>query len=121
VLGTRARSTRIANELVDSGIDRAELAAIAARFPAPRWDRPIDALGWLFVVERLELAHRALGTELVHVQARIGSFFERHVVDESDLRRVTHAARQALQALEDWTLATAATSANLDLAQVQFA
>jgi heme oxygenase len=113
---SRARSTHIAGELSTLGIGPTELATIAARFPVPRWDQPLDALGWLFVVDRLDVVHRALPAGDRQVQALL-----HHVTSERDMRRVIHAASQALEALEDWMLATAARSANLAIAQVRFA
>jgi heme oxygenase len=49
----RIRSGRLANDLLALGLDAAEFTRLAQRCVMPDFTHPVDALGWLLVIERI--------------------------------------------------------------------
>lgn len=114
-----ARATRLADELRLVGGSPDEVARIARDAGVPTVFNASEALGWLFVVERAALQATRLRCRLAY-----GAYTEseqdrndwlqlgRHlmvvIASDDDMKSLTRGAMAALEALEDWTLVSAA-------------
>lgn len=114
-----ARATRLADELYVIGGNPDELARVARDAGMPTVANASEALGWLFVVERAALQASRLRRRLAYggyIDAQEDRDdwiqFGRHlmvvIASDDDMKSLTRGALAALDALEDWTLVTAA-------------
>lgn len=121
---SRMRSSLIAADLLALGMTPVVQMRLARRYEVSSFGGPIDALGWLFVVELLSWQTRdvrqrlstTLGPELdiagsffalhdgVHRQRwrELSRMLDRWVVDASALQALCAAAQSALDSLESW-------------------
>jgi heme oxygenase len=126
----RIKSGRIASDLMALGLTAYERQRLARRCWVPAFAVAHDALGWLYVVERLMLGlpglRRRLATALPRELELAGGFvgtlpeeiegswhglahtLEHWIDDEEEMERVTRAGREALECLEEWLLVPAA-------------
>ena len=114
-----ARATALADELRILGGRPDELARIARDAGTPMVINSSEALGWLFIVERSALQASRLrrrlqfGRLIDSEDDRDGWLqFARHLMvvmaSDDDMKDLTTGALAALDALEDWSLVTAA-------------
>ena len=119
----RVRSGRIASDLLALGLTHAELRRLSLRCRVPELADPAEALGWIFVVERVMSRrdhYRRMAASLEHELATAGAYLrteegenekrwdelgraiDRCIVDESDVQRLTEGARAGFACLEAW-------------------
>jgi len=120
----RIKSGRLSADLLALGLTRDEFARLSHAPAIPEFTHPLDALGWLLVVERLTLQlagirrrlQPALGRELATagsfvavydgatdaMWSGLGRMVDRWVASEADLQQVQTAAFAGLDALESW-------------------
>lgn len=139
----RAHASWLAGEIhaLGASVDElAEIRATAGRAIARVPETRIEALGWLFVVERMVLPVPAVRRRIQRVRAdelgpagdiptdpqlRFGIGDVAHQLDlvvasNRDMAVLRAAIVAALDSLEDWVLTTAAATANVDVARVRF-
>ena len=118
----RHKASRLASDLMALGLTKAERTRLANRCHVPELHNPLEALGWLFVVERLTLQFDRLqsqlwphiafeldtagsflvgyGDELLHSWMELDRAVDRMIASESDMDLVTQASFAALDLLE---------------------
>ena len=123
-LAPRLRSGRLGDDLLALARDEHVIDILARPLAVPPFASPVDALGWLYVVERDALHHvalyRALGEPLGdllpfasrYLTARaldgpqrwreLGAVLARFAVDDERVARVAAAAHAAFALRHDW-------------------
>ena len=114
-----ARATRLADELRLIGGRPDEIARIARDAGTPTVEKASEALGWLFVVERCALQASRLRRRLAYGDMteapedrdewiQFGRQLTVVIASDDDMKSLATGALAALDALEDWSLVTAA-------------
>jgi heme oxygenase len=123
-LASRLRSGRLGDDLLALGDDRDVVDVLARPLAIPELESPLDAVGWLYVVERDTLDHAALYQALaprvgavlrfasryltaraVDARARwdeLGAMIDHFAANEDRAARVVAAARDAFAARHRW-------------------
>jgi heme oxygenase len=122
----RIKSGRMATDLLALGLTAYERVRLSRRCVVPMFVGSAEALGWLFVVERLtldfpsirnrlraaipydlEIAGSFIGADTAEIESswsELGRVLDRHVHAKPELERTMHAAEAALLCLEEWVL-----------------
>ena len=81
-LRQRSRAGLLAQDLLELGVKAAGLANLPQCLPIAPFTAPIEALGWLYVVERGRRLHgtlrRHMSTKLPHEMKAAGAYFRMH-------------------------------------------
>ena len=137
----RIKSGRLASDLLALGLTSYERVRLSRRCSVPSFVGSAEALGWLFVVERLtldfpsiknrlrvaipydlEIAGSFIGADVAEIEAswaELGRVVDRHVHAKPELDRTIRAAEAALLCLEDWVLLPATTTVEVDVDQLR--
>jgi heme oxygenase len=128
----RIRSGLIASDLLALGLDAGEFTRLAQRCSVPDFEHPLDALGWLLVVERIvsqgsplrkrlqmyiprELATagsflRTYENVALERSAELNGVLARWVALDTDVHRLNAALAAAMTAYEAWMAGAEAIS-----------
>jgi heme oxygenase len=137
----RIKSGRMANDLLALGLTAYERVRLSRRCVVPAFVGSVEALGWLFVVERLtldfpslrnriraaipydlEIAGSFIGADASEIESSwsdLGRVLDHHVHSKPELERATRAAEAALHCLEEWVLLPAASTVEVDAEQLR--
>jgi hypothetical protein len=96
------RGGMLATQLLALGLTADAHARLARRCVIPVLGGPVEALGWMYVVERVTMT--ASGREQRRSWSRLARELDNAIDDAHDLGRLLAASSQALDCLEQWMI-----------------